>query len=38
MKEYYLFDMGELRAEIDHILNQETTKIDTEKAKKLKEI
>ena len=38
MKEYYLFDMGELRAEIDHILTQETNKIDAEKTAKLKEI
>jgi len=38
MKEYYLFDMGELREEINHILNQETSKIDDEKKEKLKEI
>jgi hypothetical protein len=38
LAEYYAFDMQELREEVDHILSNESEKIQKEKEDKLKVI
>lgn len=38
MVEYYSFDMNELKAEVDRILNAESEKITKQKEDKMKEI